>query len=86
MHHSEHENPNNIKMGDRVKVVAGFVKMMHLPKFKQGLEVMGLEGEVMDLLFFSKDGVEVSTNRPVLVKFDDPKFRAHFEFEEIEKC
>jgi len=41
---------------------------------------------VMDLVFFSKDGVEVSTNRPVLVSFQDPKFRAHFEFEEIEKA
>ena len=52
---------------------------------KAGLDVSGLDGEVLDLIFFSKDGVEVSTNRPVLVSFPDPKFRAHFEFGEIEK-
>ena len=73
-------------MGDKVKVTAEGVMMKHLPKYKAGLDVHGLEGEVMDLVFFSKDGVEVSTNRPVLVSFQDPKFRAHFEFEEIEKA
>ena len=71
-------------MGDRVKVTAEGVKMMHLPKFKKGLDVRGLEGEVLDLVFFSKEGVEVSTNRPVFVSFGEPKFRAHFEFEELE--
>ena len=58
--------------------------MMHLPKFKGGLEVSGFEGEIKQLVFTSKDGVEVSTNRPVLVTFKDPKFMAHFEFEELE--
>jgi hypothetical protein len=72
-------------VGDKVKVTAKGVMMKHLPKFKAGLDVSGLEGEVLDLIFFSKDGVEVSTNRPVLISFPDPNFRAHFEFEEIEK-
>jgi len=84
--HSEHENPDGWKAGDTVKVVATGVKMMHLPKFKGGLVVDNIEGEIKELVFQSKDGVEVSTNRPVLVQFKEPcKFMAHFEFEELER-
>ena len=58
---------------------------MHLPKFKKGFEVHGREGTVKTLILASKDGVEVSANRPVLVQFAEPKFMAHFEFGEVEK-
>lgn len=81
--HPEHENPDKLNIGDRVKVVAEGIKLTHLPKFKGGFHPTGLEGEIKAFLFKSKDGVEVSVNRPVLVSFADPKFNAHFEFNEI---
>lgn len=81
---SEHHNSCGLCVGDRVVVVAPNVVMRHLPKFKDGLCVSGLEGEIKSFLFSSKDGVEVSVNRPVLVSFENPKFSAHFEFTELE--
>jgi len=82
MHHSEHENPDGLKVGEAVRVKSP-VKLMHLPKFKEGVQMSGKEGTIKDLILFSKEGVEVSSNRPVLVTFTDPKCQAHFEFEEL---
>jgi hypothetical protein len=42
-------------------------------------------GEIKSLILTSRDGVEVSVNRPVLVVFKEPKFTAHFEFEELSR-
>lgn len=81
---SEPANVNGLRIGDRVKVVAEGVVMKHLPKFKEGFCASGLEGEIKNLILKSKEGIEVSVNRPVLVAFDEPKFSAHFEFEELE--
>ena len=82
--HSEHANIKGLRIGDRVKVVAEGVVMKHLPKFKEGFCASGLEGEIKSLIFKSKEGIEVSVNRPVLVAFEEPKFSAHFEFDELE--
>mmetsp|Transcript_52547 Transcript_52547/g.105287 ORF Transcript_52547/g.105287 Transcript_52547/m.105287 type:complete len:137 (-) Transcript_52547:336-746(-) len=84
-YHSEHENPAGIKVGDEVRVTSS-PKLMHLPKFKKGFEPHGLQGTVKKLVLFSSEGIEVSTNRPVVVSFTDPKFSAHFEFCEVEKA
>ena len=81
--HSEHVNADGLKVGDRVKIVAEGVVMKHLPKYREGLCVTGLEGEIKQLFFTNKDGVEIAVNRPVVVAFTEPVFTGHFEFGEL---
>lgn len=69
--------------GDKVRVSKS-VRMYHVPKSgKDGVDVKGMEGEVLAVVL-EKDGVPLSFNRPVRVKFTDPKFTGHFEETELE--
>lgn len=77
--------------GDKVAVKSKAVLIMYHVKPKEypdGYTVpQGLKGTVKSLANIEpKSGKEVSPNRPVLVTFEDPKFMAHFEAKELEKC
>lgn len=53
-------------------------------KRNQPVDVKGMEGTITKDLTY-KDGVEMSANCPFLVNFDDPpRFKAHFNENEIE--
>jgi hypothetical protein len=72
-----------MNVGDRVRIV-GSVKVYHIPAHKgKPTEIQGLEGTV-DKLVTEWQGRPVSANFPVLVKFEDPKFRAHMQEHELE--
>ncbi len=72
-----------MNVGDRVRVV-GSVKVYHIPAQKgKPMEIQGLEGTVNKLVT-EWQGRPVSANFPVLVKFEDPKFRAHLQEHELE--
>jgi len=58
--------------------------MYHIAKMKEGVDIKGYEGEVVKVIL-ERNGKELSLNRPVQVKFTDPKFVGHFEEEELEK-
>ncbi|CAM9377353.1 unnamed protein product [Chrysoparadoxa australica] len=81
------ENTIGVVIGDTVRVKAEGVKFYHMKAFPpEGLDATGMEGTVKDIKLFSKKtGKEISANRPVMVVFTEPKFIAHFEFDELEK-
>ncbi|KAJ8902925.1 hypothetical protein NDN08_006243 [Rhodosorus marinus] len=69
--------------GVKVRVKSSVI-MYHLPsKRGQEVDVKGLEGEVQKTTL-EKDGVPLTLNRPVLVKFTDPRFSGHFAEDELE--
>eukprot|EP00284_Hemiselmis_tepida_P017096 CAMPEP_0174940490 /NCGR_PEP_ID=MMETSP1355-20121228/69287_1 /TAXON_ID=464990 /ORGANISM="Hemiselmis tepida, Strain CCMP443" /LENGTH=153 /DNA_ID=CAMNT_0016187545 /DNA_START=40 /DNA_END=501 /DNA_ORIENTATION=+ len=79
----------DFKEGDKVKVTAEGVVLFHVqPKeHPDGFKVpKGAEGVVAKLATEDKQGRPVSTNRPLIVKFENPKFQAHFEANELEKA
>ena len=61
-------------------------QVYHAPKHKEGLDTQGLVGVVASLASVARDGSgsEISANRPVVVQFDEPKFRTHYEESELE--
>lgn len=72
-----------MNVGDRVRVTES-VKLYHIPTHKgKPTEIQGLEGTVLKIVT-EWQGRPVSANFPVLVKFEDPKFRAHLQEHELE--
>jgi Ferredoxin thioredoxin reductase variable alpha chain len=72
-----------MKVGDRVRVIES-VTMYHLPGERgQPVEIKGQEGVIFKLMT-EWQGRPVSANFPWLVKFDNPKFRAHLQEHELE--
>lgn len=76
------EREQNMKIGDRIRVIASVVVYHHPEHKKNAFDLKGMEGEVIDIV---KDwqGRPISPNLPVLVKFDK-KFKAHFRMDELE--
>mmetsp|Transcript_5524 Transcript_5524/g.7755 ORF Transcript_5524/g.7755 Transcript_5524/m.7755 type:complete len:105 (-) Transcript_5524:2187-2501(-) len=69
--------------GAKVRVRSSVI-MYHIPS-KRGEEVdaKGLEGEVQKTTL-ERDGIPLTLNRPVLVKFTKPRFSGHFAEDELE--
>eukprot|EP00187_Rhodella_violacea_P001899 CAMPEP_0174891060 /NCGR_PEP_ID=MMETSP0167-20121228/6164_1 /TAXON_ID=38298 /ORGANISM="Rhodella maculata, Strain CCMP736" /LENGTH=127 /DNA_ID=CAMNT_0016129077 /DNA_START=40 /DNA_END=423 /DNA_ORIENTATION=+ len=67
--------------GDAVRVKKA-IKMYHVGKTKGSpVDVKGMQGVVAKII----DTDVISATKPVVVKFAEPKFMAHFEEEELEK-
>lgn len=72
-----------MNVGDRVRVIES-VKLYHIPNHQgKPTEIQGLEGTVFKIVT-EWQGRPVSANFPILVKFEDPKFRAHLQEHELE--
>lgn len=72
-----------MKAGDRVRIIES-VKVYHIPAHKgQPTDIQGYEGTI-DKIVTEWQGRPVSANFPVLVKFDQPRFRAHMQEHELE--
>jgi Ferredoxin thioredoxin reductase variable alpha chain len=72
-----------MKVGDRVRVAAA-ITVYHIPGGKgQPVNIQGYEG-LIDKIITEWQGRPVSANFPLLVKFDNPKFRAHLQEHEVE--
>ena len=72
------DQPQTIAVGARVRVSKRVV-LRHVPKHKEGLDVQGLEGEVIK----SYGRGDISANRPIKVEFQSPKFVGHFDVNEL---
>lgn len=60
--------------------------MYHVPGFKgEEHDVKGLVGEVKNVIH-TVNGHVITATKPVLVVFKDPKFRAHFDDDELEEA
>ncbi len=71
-----------MKIGDRIRVTVS-TKVYHHPEHRHdGLDLKGMEGEVVDILG-DWHGRPISPNYPVLIKFGK-KFKAHLSEHEIE--
>lgn len=71
-----------MKVGDRVRVTTSVIVYHHPQHKKEGFDVKGMEGEIMEIVT-EWQGRPVSANLPILVKFDK-KFKAHFREDELE--
>ena len=80
----------DFQVGDKVKVKDGSIRLWNVaPKENPDgyLVPKGKLGEIIKLVTKdAKTGKPVSPNRPILVKFQDPQFTAHFEQRELEKA
>ena len=72
------DQPQTIAVGARVRVSKRVV-LRHVPKHKEGLDVQGLEGEVIK----SYGRGDISANRPIKVEFQSPRFVGHFDVNEL---
>ncbi len=72
-----------MNVGDRVRITESVV-VYHIPGGKgQPVEIKGYEG-LIDKIVTEWRGRPVSANFPILVKFENPKFRAHLQEHEVE--
>jgi Ferredoxin thioredoxin reductase variable alpha chain len=73
-----------MQVGDRVRVKESVV-VYHNPSHRnQPFDLQGMTGEVVDIVR-EWHGKPISANFPVVVKFDETKFRAHLRETELEK-
>mmetsp|Transcript_41140 Transcript_41140/g.102916 ORF Transcript_41140/g.102916 Transcript_41140/m.102916 type:complete len:154 (-) Transcript_41140:62-523(-) len=82
------DHAGDFKAGDKVRVVSDDVVFFHVKpaEFPDGYTVpKGAEGVVFKVATEDRQGRAVSANRPLIIKFEDPKFQAHFEACELEK-
>jgi hypothetical protein len=77
----------DFSVGDRVKVAQESIVLFTVKDYPDGYPVpKGAEGQILKVITADpKSGKPVSPNRPLLVKFDNPKFQAHFEARELER-
>jgi Ferredoxin thioredoxin reductase variable alpha chain len=72
-----------MNVGDRVRITESVV-VYHIPGGKgQPVEIKGYEGSIAKIVT-EWQGRPVSANFPLLVKFENPKFRAHLQEHEVE--
>ncbi len=78
----------DFNVGDRVRVIQNSITLFTVKDHPDGYQVpKGAEGEIVKVITVDvKSGKPVSPNRPLLVKFNNPKFQAHFEARELEKA
>ena len=71
-----------MKVGDHVRVMASTI-VYHYPQHKkQPFDLKGMKGEIVGIIT-DWQGRPVSSNFPILVKFDK-RFKAHFRDHELE--
>lgn len=70
-----------MNIGDRVKVVESVIVYHHPQHKKEGFDIKGMEGELIEIIT-EWQGRPVSANFPYLVQFDK-KFKAHFKDHEV---
>ena len=77
----------DFNVGDRVKVAKSSITLFTVKDYPNGYLVpKGAEGQIIKVITMDiKSGKPVSPNRPLLVKFENPKFQAHFEARELER-
>jgi hypothetical protein len=72
-----------MKVGDRVRIKESVV-VYHNPSHRnQPFDLQGMTGEIVDIIH-EWQGKPISANFPVVVKFDDSRFRAHLRETELE--
>ncbi len=72
-----------LPIGTKVRVKAK-IEMFHYPNHRnEAFDVSGLEGVVSTYLI-DKWGKASTATKPYQVKFEDPKFMAHFDEDELE--
>eukprot|EP00929_Paragymnodinium_shiwhaense_P084798 TRINITY_DN45384_c0_g1_i1.p1 TRINITY_DN45384_c0_g1~~TRINITY_DN45384_c0_g1_i1.p1 ORF type:complete len:351 (-),score=36.82 TRINITY_DN45384_c0_g1_i1:281-1333(-) len=76
------EQPSDLQVvGQTVKVTSNDIVLRHLRKFSPaGFNPVGLVGIIEKNL----EDDSLTHNRPILVKFAEPRFSAHFELEELQ--
>lgn len=72
-----------MKVGDRIRVKESVVVYHHPNHRNQPFELQGMTGEIIDIVR-EWQGRPISANFPVVVKFDDSRFRAHLKDVELE--
>ncbi|MBW4465510.1 MAG: ferredoxin-thioredoxin reductase variable chain [Pegethrix bostrychoides GSE-TBD4-15B] len=72
-----------MKVGDRVRVKESVVVYHHPENRSQPYDLQGMTGEVIGFAT-EWQGKAISANFPIVVKFDNSKFRAHLRDHEIE--
>ena len=79
---------SDFNVGDRVRVAQSSIVLFTVKDHPDGYSVpKGAEGQIVKVITKDlKSGKPVSPNRPLLVKFENPKFQAHFEARELEKA
>jgi len=70
-----------MNIGDRVKVVESVIVYHHPQYKKEGFDIKGMEGELIEIIT-EWQGRPVSANFPYLIQFDK-KFKAHLKDYEI---
>lgn len=72
-----------MKVGDRVRVKESVV-VYHNPQHRnQPFDLQGMLGEIVDIVR-ERQGKPISANFPIVIKFDDTRFRAHLREAELE--
>lgn len=72
-----------MKVGDRVRVKESVV-VYHNPNHRnQPFDLQGMTGEIVEIIR-EWNGKPISANFPVVVKFDNTRFRAHLREVELE--
>jgi Ferredoxin thioredoxin reductase variable alpha chain len=74
----------SFSVGDKVRVATSVVVYHHLEHRNQPFDIVGQEGEVIDVVK-ELNGKPISANFPFVVKFSN-KFRAHLQGHELEKA
>jgi hypothetical protein len=70
--------------GDAVRVAGKPLLLYHLASARnEPFDVQGMEGTVFNVID-EVAGSPISATKPVVVKFVDPKFMAHFDDDELE--
>lgn len=72
-----------MKVGDRVRIKESVV-VYHNPNHRnQPFELQGMTGEIVDVVR-EWQGKPISANFPLVIKFDESRFRAHVRESEVE--
>ncbi|NJO80622.1 MAG: ferredoxin--nitrite reductase [Cyanobacteria bacterium RM1_2_2] len=72
-----------MKVGDRVRVKESVIVYHHPNHRNQPFDLQGMSGEIVDIVR-EYQGKPISANFPVVIKFDDSRFRAHLRENELE--
>uniref|UniRef100_A0A6V1JJ49 Ferredoxin thioredoxin reductase alpha chain domain-containing protein n=1 Tax=Heterosigma akashiwo TaxID=2829 RepID=A0A6V1JJ49_HETAK len=83
----EVDDTKGFGLGDRVKVKID-QKLWHVNGYREeGLQIQGAEGTITNIWLRSRKGFkEITVNLPLVVEFEEPvKFKAHFNFDEVDK-
>jgi hypothetical protein len=72
-----------MKAGDRVRIKESVI-VYHNPEHRnQPFDLQGLTGEIIDIVR-EWQGKPISANFPILIKFDNSRFKAHLREAEVE--